>query len=130
MSARRETCHTARMADVFIDRDNVQVVFGPLEQLGALRSTFQVPVSSIRSVSVSHDPFEAVKGVRAPGVALPGRMALGTWRSRRHGRLVVAAYRGRPALVLEVDGERFDRVVVSTDQAAVLAERLDPVGAA
>lgn len=113
------------MADVFLDRDLVHVVLSPTEQLGALRGELSVPLDRIRAVTVAPDPFDAVHGIRAPGTGLPGVIALGTWRSRRHGRSFVAAYRGRPALVLELEGERLDRIVVSTDDAERLRDVLE-----
>lgn len=113
------------MADVFLDRDVVHVVLSPMEQLGALHGDLSIPLDGIRSVRVSEDPFEAVHGIRAPGTGLPGALALGTWRSRRHGRSFVAAYRGRPALVLELRDHRLARIVVSTDESDRLRDLLD-----
>jgi hypothetical protein len=112
------------MAEIQIDGDVVHVVFSPIERLGALRRNLAFPVHQVRGVRVVENPFEAVRGLRAPGTAWPRRIALGTWRSHDHGNSVVAAYRGRPALVIDVDGERFDRVVVSTDSAAELQAAL------
>lgn len=113
------------MADVFLDRDLVHVVLSPAEHVGALRGDLCLPLDRIRSARVARDPFDAVHGIRAPGTGLPGVVALGTWRSRRHGRSFVAAYRNRPALVLELEGDHLSRVVVSTDDAVRLRDALD-----
>lgn len=112
------------MADVFLDRDQVHVVLTPAERMGALRGDLTLPIDRIRSTHVAEDPFAAVHGIRSPGTGLPGLVALGTWRSRRHGRSFVAAYRNRPALVLELDGEPLARIVVSTDDAERLRDAL------
>jgi hypothetical protein len=118
------------MADVFLDRDEVHVVLGALERVGALRGDLVIPIAHVRAARVVDDPFPEVRGVRSPGTGWPRGIALGTWRSRRHGRTFAAAYRGAsPALVIELDGERYARVVVSTDDAARIAAALSaPAG--
>ncbi len=109
------------MADVFLDNDTLQVAFSPIESLGALRHDQVIPLSHVRSATTSIDPFAPVRGLRAPGTGWPRAIALGTWRSRRHGRTLAAAYRGRPALVVELDDHYWSRLVVSTDDAERLA---------
>ena len=112
------------MADVFLDNDRLQVVLSPLEHVGALHGDLEFPVSSVRSATTSSDPFAPVRGLRAPGTGWPGGIALGTWRSRRHGRTFAAAYRHRPALVIDLDDAYWSRLVVSTDDADRLAAAL------
>lgn len=112
------------MADIFLDRDDLHVVLGPLERIGALRGDLTLPLDRVRGATVVDDPFTALRGVRSPGTGWPGVIALGTWRSREHGRSLVAAYRGRPALVLDIDDDRLSRIVVSTPDAGRLAARL------
>lgn len=117
------------MADVFLDREELSVVLGPVERAGALHGSVTVPVPSIRTAAIAVDPFTAIRGIRAPGTGIPGVVALGTWRSRRAGRTFAVAYRGRTALVLELDGQRFDRIVVSCHDARRLCDALSPRGA-
>jgi hypothetical protein len=112
------------MADVFLDRDEVHVVLGPLERLGALHGDLVLPIDRVREASIAANPFTALRGMRSPGTGWPGVIALGTWRSRTHGRSFVAAYRNRPALVLDVDDEHLARIVVSTPDAERLAASL------
>ncbi len=54
----------------------------------------------------------AVRGLRAPGTGVPGRVALGTWR-RWHGKDFVAAYRHDPGVVIDLVDQPYDRVVIS-----------------
>jgi hypothetical protein len=87
-----------------------------MEKLGALRSDVRVPMSAIVSCRVSTDPWSELRGVRAPGTGLPGVIALGT---RRGGgiRDFSAVYRQTPAVVVELKGADFDRLVVSSEDA-------------
>jgi hypothetical protein len=101
----------------------------PLEQLGALQSSFSIPRTSIRAVHVASNSLREVRGMRLPGTGLPGVIALGHFRSRTAGHTFAAAYRGRPGLVLDLADDRFDRVVLGLHDAARIANDLPEVSA-
>ncbi len=86
--------------------------------LGLLRD-LEVPLTAVRSVAVVPDGLAAARGLRAPGLGLPGLRLIGTWR-RRGSRSFVSVRRG-PAVRLELSGRRFDTVLVSADDAAAVA---------
>ncbi|WP_122817948.1 hypothetical protein [Nocardioides pantholopis] len=91
--------------------------------LGLLRD-LEVPLSAVTSVEVVPDGFAALRGIRAPGYALPRHRAIGTWRGRR--KTLVSVRSGRPALRLTLDGQRYGEVLVAVehpqDQAAELRD--------
>jgi len=91
--------------------------------LGLLRD-LDVPLSSVVSADVVADGRDAIRGVRAPGYAMPGHRYIGTWRGA--GRRLVDVRPGRPALRVRLDGQRYDELLVQVDDAAALAERLAP----
>lgn len=99
------------------------------EKLAGLVRDLDVPLSAVRSVEVAPDALAAAQGLRAPGLGIPGRRKIGTWR-RRGQKTLVAVRRGEPALVLELRGARFDRVVVGSPDAQRYAEELHALGAA
>lgn len=78
--------------------------------LGLLR-TLEVPLSAVRSAEVVPDGLAAVRGLRAPGLGLPGVRRIGTWR-RRVGSSLVSVRRG-PAVRLELTGQRVATVLLS-----------------
>ncbi len=110
------------MARLEIQGDRLVVCISVGEKLAAVKLRRPgVQLSAVRSVRIVQHPFEELRGIRAPGLRVPGSVALGTWRSRR-GRDFVAVYRGRPAVIVELEGARYRRFVVSvTDPAAVVA---------
>jgi hypothetical protein len=112
------------MAEVFLEDGDVRIALSAGERIGALRSDVVVRAAEVKTSFVADDPFEPIHGIRAPGTAWPRVIALGTWRSRRHGRTFAAAYRNRPALVLDLNHHRLARIVVSTSDAARLATAL------
>ena len=90
--------------------------------LGLLRD-LEVPLPAVRSVAVVPDGLAAARGLRAPGLGLPGVRRIGTWR-RRGSKTFVSVRRG-PAVRLELTGGRFDTVLVSADDAAAVAAAVD-----
>lgn len=110
------------MARLEIQGDRLVVRLSVGERLVAVAlRRRKVRLSAVRSARVVQHPFEELRGIRAPGLRVPGSIALGTWRSRR-GRDFVAVYRGRPAVIVEFEGARYRRFVVSVaDPAAIVA---------
>ena len=83
----------------------------------------RVPLTAVRSAYVSERPWNELRGLRSPGVRYPGR-AIGTWRWQ-HGRDFVAL-RGRgPAVVVELAGVEYTRLLVSDPFAASTAAEID-----
>ncbi len=101
------------MAELEVEGDDLVVRLGPWERIGTLRtSDVRVACSSIaarRRVDAAH---HEVRGLRAPGTGLPGRILIGTWL-RRGGRDFVAVSGKGPGVVIELRGERFDRIVTT-----------------
>ena len=112
------------MAEVFLEDGDVRIALSTSERIGALRGDVVVRAAEVTSAFVADDPFESIRGLRSPGLGWPRVIALGTWRSRRHGRTFAAAYRNRPALVLDLNHHDIARIVVSTADAARLARAL------
>lgn len=111
------------MASVTVDGAELRVSLTPGEKLAGLHGDVRVPLGAIRDVRVEPDALGAVRGLRAPGLAIPGRTKIGTWRGRGVRRFVVAR-RGVPAIRVALDGAAFDELVVSTDGAAGVAEAI------
>jgi hypothetical protein len=113
------------MSTVHVTTDRVQVHLTPAEKIGALHGDLDLPRSAVRTAEVLADGLAATRGLRAPGLAIPGRVKTGTWRGRgtRH---FVAVRRGLPTLRLTLDGQRYDTVLVSVPNAATVAATLRP----
>lgn len=106
--------------DLIVELTRTEKVFG---LLGDLR----VPRAQIRSVESIDDAIAAPRGLRSPGLALPGRIKVGTWRSRG-GRQYVVVRRGEPGIRLHLLGHRYDQVVLSVADDALRTRLLDVAG--
>jgi hypothetical protein len=93
------------------------------EKIAGLLRDVEVPLSAVRDVEVVPDAVAAPRGLRAPGLGLPGLRKIGTWR--RSGRkTLVCVRRGQPAVRVRLEGQRWDELLVGTDDAPAIAAAL------
>lgn len=105
---------TMDMAALTVDDGQLTVTLSGWEKVGAVRrSNVSVPMSSVVSVTRLENARHGIRGMRAPGTGLPGDIALGSWRTL-HTVDFVAVTRNEPGYLIELQDERFDRVVVSS----------------
>ena len=87
--------------------------------LGLLRD-LEVPLADVRCAEAVPHPLWAARGIRAPGLGLPGLALIGTWRWPGE-RSWVCVRRGQSGLRIRLVGQRYDTVLVGADDAAALA---------
>ena len=119
------------MSTLQVTPDRVVLRLTATEKLAAVHGDLAVPRAAITTVELVEDGIGAARGLRAPGLGIPGRRKLGTWRSRT-GRQFVDVRRAQPALRIELaPGQRYSRLLVGADDAAGLARQLGrpPTGA-
>lgn len=112
------------MATLTIRNDVLSLRLTRAEKVLGLLRDLDVPLSAVVSADVVPDGRDAIRGVRAPGYAMPGHRFIGTWRG--NGRRLVDVRPGNPALRVRLDGQRYDELLVHVDDAASLAEQLAP----
>jgi hypothetical protein len=111
------------MAHLKIEGDELVLDLSGLEKVEGIHGSIRVPVSSVRAVRYVDDTWPELRGIRAPGTGLPGVVAVGTRRGS--GIKDFAAVHGQgPGLVVELEGQEFERLVVSDEHAQTVAEEL------
>ena len=105
---------TTTMATARVDDATLTVSFTTAEKVAGLLRDQRIPLTAVGAVEVVPDGLRAVRGLRAPGLALPGRRKLGTWRSDT-GRVLVAVHGCRPAVRIALEGQRYTSLLITTD---------------
>ncbi|GII16583.1 hypothetical protein Ppa05_33090 [Planomonospora parontospora subsp. antibiotica] len=111
------------MATMTVTGGELVLALGRGERTAGLHGDIRVPLSAVREVAVVENPVAEVRGLRAPGLAVPGRTKIGTWR-RAGSRSFVVARRDVPAVRVALSGARYDELLVSDAAAVELAARI------
>jgi hypothetical protein len=109
------------MARLAVEGDRIVLHLSRLERIGGMvGGDIAAPLDAVTAVRVAPDPSRELRGIRSPGTGWPGVIALGHRRaSGVHD--FAAVYHNRPAVVVELNGQRFDRLVVSCDDPEAVA---------
>jgi hypothetical protein len=110
------------VASLAVSGDLLLLRLSPLEKVAANRGDIRVPLTQVVAVAVEERPWNALRGIRAPGTGLPGVIAYGT-RLGTGGPPDFAALHGRgPAVRIELcPGARYGRLLVTVPDAPTTA---------
>lgn len=111
------------MATIQLTPSELTVQLTRFEKIAGLLRDIEVPLSDVGTVDVVPDPLTAPRGLRAPGLGLPGVRKIGTWRAPGE-RTMVCVRRGQPAVRVRLRGQRFDTLLIGDDDATALATRI------
>ncbi|MGO7983487.1 hypothetical protein ACC691_37190, partial [Rhizobium johnstonii] len=79
----------------------------------------EVARDSIRSVTITDDPWIWIRGIRAPGSIVPLTLAVGTWKFHG-GKDFLVIKNKRQAVVIDIADGEYSRVIVRTNHAVDL----------
>ena len=91
-----------------------------IEKAEGAHGDIRVPLSAVTAVRSVDDPWPELRGIRAPGTGLPNVIALGTRRGK-FGKDFAAVHGKGPAVVVELEGADYSRLVVTAADAAARA---------
>lgn len=111
------------LADIELGADEVVIRPRGWYKLWALKRELRVPRHAISHAGVGRQDELAIgRGLRMPGTGIPGVLMAGTFIGR-HGRQFWLAGRATELLVLELNGQQYQRVVVQVEQPAALLDQ-------
>jgi hypothetical protein len=113
----------AGVAKLVINDDTVTVQMSLAEKAEALHRDLTVPRSAITGVRVVSDGISEVHGLKMPGSGIPGVIMVGTWISRDGNTFAVCHGSGR-AIVIDLTGQNYDRIVMTADNPEELMSQL------
>lgn len=120
----RPVGQTWGMANLRVHADRLEVQLSAAEKSLALRSgDLVVQRDDIRSAIITDDPWIWIRGIRTRGTHVALVLAVGTWKN--HGGTDFVLVKGkRQAVVLDLGAGEFTRLILSTNHAAQLVEKL------
>ena len=111
------------MAELQIDGTDLVLHLRAMEKAEGAHSDIRVPLSAVTAVRAVDDPWPELRGIRAPGTGLPNVIAVGTRRGG-FGKDFAAVHGKGPAVVVELKGADYGRLVVTLDDAAARARTI------
>jgi hypothetical protein len=108
------------VADLRTDGDELVLHMRALEKAEGVHGDIRVPLSAVTVVRLVDDAWPELRGFRAPGTGLPNVIMVGTRRGS-FGKDFAAVHGTGPAVVVELVGAEFDRLVVTSDDASGVA---------
>ena len=95
-----------------------------LARLWSLRRRIEVPLGRVRGATYDPGAAHEAKGLRGPGLAIPGLRWAGTFH-RDGERTFWNVRAGRPTLVVELDGTDLARLYLTVDDARAEVDRVN-----
>jgi hypothetical protein len=110
------------VAELIVDDSTVTVALSAVEKIEAVHGNVTFPRAAVVNARAVPDGMAVVHGTRV-GTGLPGVILVGTVRGG--GTTTFAVCHGRrPAVVLELAGQSYDRIVVTVDDPATVLSSL------
>jgi len=112
------------MAHVLIENDHLLVKLQGWHQVWALTRAVRVPVDHVRGATADPGIVHEPKGLRAPGLHVPGAAVIGTF-TRDGERNFWGVRDGSHAIVIELAQERFTRLVVDVEHPRAVVDLIN-----
>jgi hypothetical protein len=112
------------MARISITDGHLTVQLRGINRIWALRKGLTVPLSQVRGATVDPGARREAKGRRSPGLHIPGIAAVGTFH-REGERILWEVYRGDRAVVIQLSGEPYDRLIVEVKDPRGVVETIN-----
>ncbi len=111
------------MADLRAEGNDLVLHMHALEKAEGFHGDIRVPLSAVTSVRVVDDAWPELRGIRAPGTCVPEVIAVGTRRGG-FGRDFAAVHGTGAAVVVELEGAEYARLIVTSDDANAVASAI------
>jgi hypothetical protein len=111
------------VAELQIDGADLVLPLRAMEKAEGVHRDIRVPLSSVTAVRAVDDPWPELRGIRAPGTGMPNVIAIGTRRGN-FGKDFAAVHGKGPAVVVELEGADYERLIVTLDDATARARTM------
>jgi hypothetical protein len=107
-----------------VEGDDLVLHMHSLEKAEGFHGDIRVPLRAVTAVRAVDSAWPHLRGMRAPGTGVPHVVAVGTRRGE-FGKDFAAVHGTGAAVVVDLVGAEYGRLVVTTDDAAAVATRIE-----
>jgi hypothetical protein len=112
------------VADLAVDGNELVLHLHATEKAEGFHGDIRVPLTAVDAVRAVDDAWPELRGVRAPGTGVPEVIAVGTRRGG-FGKDFAAVHGRGQAVVVELTGAEYGRLVVTCDDAGRVAATIE-----
>lgn len=112
------------MATISIEDGTLNVILSFWEKVGGLSGNISVPLSHVRGATNDPTFIKNGLGLRLPGSAFPGLLYEGHYR-KKGDRMFASWRKGEQIVVIELEGQKWDRLVIGCSDANALAQSIN-----
>ena len=117
------------MPSLELNDDALTIRLALWEKLASFHGNLCIPLRHVRGATDDDGFRGAALGLRAPGTNLPGVISAGTYHTGGDRQFVFMT-RGTQPLVIELQGEKWARLVLGVSDARAMAARINALAAA
>ncbi|MEX0141676.1 hypothetical protein MRBLMS1_002511 [Massilia sp. LMS1-1-1.1] len=117
------------MPSLELNDDALTIRLALREKLASFQGNLCIPLQHVRGATDDDGFRGAALGLRAPGTNLPGVISAGTYH-KGGDRQFVFMTRGMQPLVIELQGEKWARLVLGVPDARAMAARINALAMA
>jgi hypothetical protein len=112
------------MAIVTIRDEQLSIDIRSLDKLWALTSSLTIPLAHVRGATPDATIASEPKGIRGPGAHIPGVLVAGTFH-QKDGLVFWDVHDAAKAVVIELEDEKYQRLVIEVDDPRGTAELIE-----
>lgn len=111
------------MSRAHVGPGTLQIRFSRGQKLAGLRCDVDVSLADVQAVVVPVG-LATTRGMRGPGLGLPGRSMIGTWRRRGARKTIVSVRRHRPALRVDLARGACGQLLLAVEDPDAVAQAI------
>lgn len=112
------------MATITVGDGRLHIDIHRLDKLWTLTSSLTIPLDHVRGATADPTIASEPKGLRGPGAHVPGVLVAGTFHQDGE-RVFWDVHDVAKAVVIELEDEKYRRLVVEADDPRATAERIE-----
>lgn len=113
------------MAKVKIASGELQVIIEGWDKVLSLKTKIEIPLTHVVIARADPEAVRGGKGLKSPGARIPGLVTAGSFRKKGEWTFYDVHHDPQKTLVIELDHERYKRLVLDVDDPESTADAIN-----